>query len=150
MGSESRPHLVLHYRADLPGSAGSECWVPVGGVPGSQEVFCQGQDSIHLLMMDTGTICSVLVPPAEPEAGRTDLQDSRWLRRDLLKTELQLLSYSWRVSLKIDKKSIINRLFEIFQYSFLTVTWSGLQLFYWLLISPVATVQNSSEHVKSF
>lgn len=88
--TESDSSGVLHLLA----SAGSECWMPVCGVPGSQDVACQGQGCIQLLLVQTGTICSVLIPPAETEAGRTNRLDPNRPRRQLLKTDPQLFGYS--------------------------------------------------------
>lgn len=92
--SEFRTHLVLHPFAHLPALAGSECWVPVCGVPGSHEAVCPGHNPIQFLLVQTGTVCSVLVPPAEPEGGWPGVLDPCGPRGQLLETEPQLLGYS--------------------------------------------------------
>ena len=60
--------------------------MPVGGVQGRQDVEFQGHDSVQLLLVQTGTVCSVLVPPTEPEAGRIDAIDAHRTGRQPLKT----------------------------------------------------------------
>lgn len=88
--------LHVAMTTGLPEVAGSECWVPVCSVGGSQDVVFQGQNSIQRLLVQTGTVRSVLVPPTEPEAGWIGPLDTRRARRQLLKTDLHLLCYSCR------------------------------------------------------
>lgn len=78
--------------------AGFECWVPVGPVGRSSDVVLQLHNSVQLLLVQTGTVGSVLVPPAEPEAGRGGGLDQRWAGGQLLKTDLKLLRCSCRDS----------------------------------------------------
>lgn len=71
--------------------------MPVAGVSWGQEavgVFVRGHDGVQPLVVQTGTVRSVLVPPAEPEAGRLGWLDVHLMRRQLLETDLNLLGPS--------------------------------------------------------
>lgn len=79
------------WSSDSPGAAALQRRVPVPGPPETG-----GPEPSQLLLVETGTICSRLVSPAEPEAGWTPLLGCCWLRRQLLQAGPQLLGYSWR------------------------------------------------------
>lgn len=70
--------------------------MPVGGVGGSRDAVLQGQDSVQLLLVQTGSICRVPVTPEEPEAGRVAPPGRDRTTRQLLKADLDLLCYPCR------------------------------------------------------
>lgn len=88
--------FVAASLTDLPGVTGSECRVPVSRVARSLDVVFQGHECVQLLVVQTGTVGSVPVPPEEPEAGRIGRLDSHRAGRQLLKTGLNLLCCSCR------------------------------------------------------